>query len=56
MQQPDENSALINDVIGMASDGRLQPAEPASRRLDEAGEVLAALEGRRITGKVVLVP
>ena len=40
----------------MAADGRLHPVEPAQRRLDEVSEVLEALEGRQITGKVVLVP
>lgn len=55
-QQPDENRKLIDELVAMASDGRLRPAEPVERRLDEVREVLTALEGRAITGKVVLVP
>ena len=40
----------------MAAAGRLHPAEPAARPLAEAGAVLADMVGRRVTGKVVLVP
>jgi NADPH2:quinone reductase len=56
MQQPDENRALIADLVAMAADGRLRPTEPVERPLHDVCAVLADLEQRRITGKVVLVP
>ena len=56
MHQPAENRAMVEEVVAMVEDGRLRPVEPTERRLDEVREVLADLEGRRITGKVVLVP
>jgi NADPH:quinone reductase-like Zn-dependent oxidoreductase len=36
--------------------GELHPVEPAPYPLARAAEALADLEGRRVTGKVVLVP
>jgi NADPH2:quinone reductase len=56
LQHPDENRAMLDELLVMAADGRLHPAEPAARPLAEAGAVLADMVGRRVTGKVVLVP
>ena len=56
MRAPEENRALIEEIIAMATDGRLRPVEPTARPLADVREVLADLEGRRVTGKIVLVP
>ena len=44
------------EILGMAEAGRLHPAEPTARPLEDAGRALADLVERRVTGKVVLVP
>lgn len=56
MREPEQNRALVAELIDMAAAGRLHPVEPTARPLSEVREVLADLEGRRITGKIVLVP
>jgi NADPH2:quinone reductase len=56
MQAPQENRAMLADLLEMVEDERLHPVEPAERPLDDVREVLADLEGRAVTGKVVLVP
>ena len=50
------NRALIAELVGMVADGRLRPVEPTPYPLDDVGRCLADLEGRRVTGKAVLVP
>ena len=54
--RPEANAALLDELFGMVRDGRLQPAEPTSYRLDDAARALDDLEHRRIAGKVVLAP
>jgi NADPH:quinone reductase len=50
------NRALIAELVGTVADGRLRPVEPTPYPLDDVSRCLADLEGRRITGKAVLVP
>jgi NADPH2:quinone reductase len=50
------NAALIGELLAMVGDGRLHPVEPVAYPLDDAAQALADLQGRRITGKLVLVP
>jgi NADPH:quinone reductase len=50
------NSALIAELVAMVADGRLRPVEPTAYPLDDVSRCLDDLEGRRITGKAVLVP
>ena len=50
------NAALVTELVGMVADGRLRPVEPTPYALEDVGRCLADLEGRRITGKAVLVP
>jgi NADPH2:quinone reductase len=56
MHNPDENRALIDELMEALHAGRIDPPEPTIYPLAEAAKALADLEGRRITGKVVLVP
>lgn len=55
-RDPEGNRAMLGELLALAGSGRLHPAEPEARPLDEAGAVLTDLLERRITGKVVLVP
>ncbi len=56
MRQPDENRALVAEVLDRIAAGELHPVAPAERPLEEAGAALADLLGRRAAGKIVLVP
>jgi NADPH2:quinone reductase len=55
-RNPVENRALLTEALAMVADGRLHPATPAERPLDDAAAVMGELLARKITGKVVLVP
>ncbi len=54
--EPEANKAIVGEVVAMVADGRLHPAEPATRPLTEAGSALQAFLDRRVVGKVALVP
>lgn len=56
MRNPDANLQMLRDVLGLIGEGRLSPVEPAAYPLSEARRALADLEGRRVAGKVVLLP
>jgi NADPH2:quinone reductase len=56
MQAPDDNRAMLDELLAMVDAERLRPVEPAERPLADVASVLAELEGRDVTGKVVLVP
>lgn len=49
-------AALNRQLFELVADGRLHPVEPATYPLDDAASALAALQGRAVTGKIVLVP
>jgi len=55
-KDPVGNRELTEELMTMVAEGRLHPTEPATRPLDEAAGVMAALIDRTVTGKVVLVP
>lgn len=55
-RDPEGNQAMLAELLELAGTGRLHPAEPTARPLEDAGAVLTDLLERRITGKVVLVP
>ena len=40
----------------MAADGQVHPVEPSTRPLGEAAAVLADIQSRQVSGKVVLTP
>ena len=56
MRNPADNRALTNELMEALNAGRLDPPEPTTYPLDGAAKALADLEGRRVTGKLVLVP
>jgi NADPH2:quinone reductase len=51
-----EQAALLTELLAMVAEDRLHPPEPVARPLAEAPTALADLLGRRVTGKLVLVP
>ena len=53
---PDENAGLIRRLLDLLDEGRLHPTAPTAYPLEEGPSVLAALVGRDLTGKAVLVP
>ena len=55
-RDPAGNNTLVAELVGMVADGRLRPVEPVAYPLDDVARCLADLEGRRTTGKAVLVP
>jgi len=56
MIDPAGQAALLDEALTMVADGRLHPAEPTAYPFDAVAEALGDLLGRRVTGKVVLVP
>ena len=53
---PEENAALVAEVLHLAGSGALHPPEPTAFPLERAAAALAALTERRVAGKVVLSP
>jgi NADPH2:quinone reductase len=56
LQHPDDNRALIAQLMEMVADGLLRPPEPMTYPLGNAAEALGDLIERRAVGKSVLVP
>ena len=55
-RHPEDNQALLAELLEMVAAGRLSPPEPTTAPLERAGAVLRDLLERRVTGKVVLTP
>lgn len=55
-QDPAGNRALLVGLFGRVAAGALRPAAPATYPLERAAEALEALAGRRVTGKLALLP
>ncbi len=56
MAHPADQRSLLDEVLGLAAEGKLRPPEPARYPLDRAAEALDDLLERRALGKLVLVP
>ena len=56
VREPEENAAMMRDLMGLVADGAIHPVEPAARPLEDAVVVLHDLQSRRASGKTVLVP
>jgi NADPH2:quinone reductase len=55
-RNPEENRALVAEVVAAVARGDLRPVVPAERPIEEAGAVLSELLDRRAVGRTVLVP
>jgi NADPH:quinone reductase len=56
MRYPEENKAMIAEVVAAIAAGELHPVAPFERPLAEGAEVLNELLTRRAVGKIVLIP
>jgi NADPH2:quinone reductase len=55
-RNPDRNRGLLGEVLDGVAAGRLSPVEPAVYPLADAAVALRDLAGRRVAGKIALVP
>jgi NADPH:quinone reductase len=55
-QDPAGNQALVADLLERIAAGALHPFAPATYPLERAAEALGELAGRRVTGKLALLP
>jgi NADPH2:quinone reductase len=56
LQTPEERALRYGEVFAAVADGSLHVRIGAEHPLADAAEAHRALEGRRTTGKVLLVP
>lgn len=56
MRHPADQGMLLGDLLGLVEQGSIQPVRPVVYPLDEVARALEDLLGRRIVGKVALVP
>ena len=55
-QDPAGNQALIAELLQRVAAGVLHPVAPQTYPLERAAEALGELGGRRVTGKLALLP
>lgn len=55
-RDPEDNQALVADLLDSVATGRLHPVVPTAYPLKRAAEALNMLAGRRVTGKLILLP
>ena len=51
-----DQRALLEDLLAMVADGRLDPVPPHTRPMAEAGQAMDDLINRRVVGKLALLP
>ena len=56
LTHPDDNAAMLEEVLAEVSDGNYHPTPPTSYPLEDVAVALRDLLERRIAGKAVLVP
>jgi NADPH2:quinone reductase len=56
MQHPTEQRLLLQDLLDLVAAGQITPVEPTTYPLDQAGQALEDLLGRRAVGKIALTP
>ncbi len=56
MRHPDQQRALLDELLTMVSDGAIDPVHPAEYPLDDVARALDDLLGRRAVGKIALMP
>ena len=55
-RHPDDNAAMLASILELIERGELAPVEPTIYALADAPTALADLAGRKVAGKVALVP
>lgn len=56
LRNPHESAAMTSELVDAVAAGRVRPAEPSTFPLARAADALDALLGRRVAGKVALIP
>jgi NADPH2:quinone reductase len=56
MQHGDAQRALLGDLLEMVAGGRIDPVRPNEYPLEDVARALEDLLGRRVVGKVALIP
>jgi NADPH2:quinone reductase len=56
MQHPDDQRALLGNLLEMVAGGSIDPVRPAEYPLDDVARALEDLLGRRTVGKIALIP
>jgi NADPH:quinone reductase len=56
MRHPAEQGALLADLLALVAGGSIQPVRPNEYPLDDVARALDDLLGRRVVGKVALIP
>jgi NADPH2:quinone reductase len=55
-RNPEDNQALVADLLDSVATGHLHPVVPTAYPLERAAEALSMLAGRRVAGKLALLP
>lgn len=55
-QHPDEDTAMLDEVVAAIGRGELNPVEPTGYGFDQVVEAFNDLASRRVVGKVALLP
>jgi NADPH2:quinone reductase len=56
LQHPNDQMALVTDLLALVSAGSIEPVHPATYPLDQVSVALDDLLARRVVGKVALIP
>ncbi len=56
MQHADEQRALLDDLLVMVASGAIDPVHPVEYPLADVAQALEDLLGRRVVGKIALIP
>ena len=56
MQHAEEQATLLHDLLAMVAEGRIDPVPPNEYPLDDVARALEDLLGRRVVGKIALIP
>jgi NADPH2:quinone reductase len=56
MQHADAQRSVLGDLLEMVAGGRLDPVRPNEYKLDDVARALEDLLGRRVVGKIALIP
>jgi NADPH:quinone reductase len=56
MQHADDQRALLGDLLAMVAGGHIEPVRPNEYPLDDVARALDDLLGRRVVGKIALIP
>jgi NADPH:quinone reductase len=56
MQHAEQQQTLLEDLLSMVEDGSIDPVWPSEYPLDDVARALEDLLGRRVVGKIALIP